>query len=1188
MGNFKLMPFDFNKFYDVSVRNDDSIFNVDFLPTQVHADLMREYEDAMEYETDGSGMVAHHPDADKFFVSKNKKNSDIFHFYNHGAKLSKGNLPRSGENVDVLTIPPILKQVKDNDEDYLDPYIDLVLKRALGRNLEISSIDSCNPWFNVTLITELQKKLALPALTNDWWNTHPRYAKGNASDSALVSEDETSKAKDKEEEELFPVGRLHHTLSCGGTSDRYKKPFIFNQMSFWNCAQELIAKKSAMHKDGCGGIMPKAVGEKEVKAEKKAAAAIDKLIKHQTKEDFSNVVSKKQLELWEDASDAWATYTDLGLNTMGTSLVANQEDGEDGSKLVMSPLVVKSNLDPPQLLFGKHKEVVFETVEVGEVAAGFVYLGNPTGARVVATLTNEVNDNVSYVQRAKSDSNSWFSSMGWAMRSEDPRNSILQVGYGNSIHTQAKKKWNHAVHGISHLLRGCTRRCGIKQEVTTPVSLFAPISPSVPEDADGSLQAYKVTKPSVFAISYDASIRRVVKPYQIERFGPIFFRPWGPGEFTTDIYIKNDVTLFEKVKLVGKGVVENMEFEGVGEDAGDMRDVEGMSAMMFPMGMDKRPREVGSNETVKELPTRTIKVKNEGETVMNIGRWYLSSTWDKVGTDAWDSRFQRMFWREEVGCSSRGFKIIGCKEGSKQEEVVLRPGESFEIAFEHTPDCVFSTLFAYLVVDINKVRTSMVEWEDIDGKKHLKREPWVKSVPMMVGYSASDYEAKECELKDNIYRGGSTLHKLAFVAACLALLYWVALEVLNRHDFMLRFEETYSEPFHVTGYPAIKAAIHWLVKEDPSVDEMVARFGKVDDNDPEETGFGTNLFRTKVKHVRFMEKKADVREGKQVKGLLARRNGKGYREGTFEKWLEERKAMEKKRVISEAASSDGEDEEEAAARLVEEEEERAKNRINKEERRKLAEEQQRQALEAKAKRQREASEERRKKEKEKKEKEEALRRATLEEKKEAEARETEERRKEVLERARRVEEDKKRAREREGARKREEAERATAEFNKERERQRREEEERVSRKKEEKKKSKEEKEKKRTAESQEEKNKRLEEKQKAAEESRKMQEESKNGKEKQEDEVRRVVQEHSEMVEKVSDVILTQKGVAEVSWLIQTSKVKGSKIEGVFKQPSDVARFCILNPEFELRREHQMDFMVMKSIVRGKDTGGGE
>ena len=103
------------------------------------------------------------------------------------------------------------------------------------------------------------------------------------------------------------------------------------------------------------------------------------------------------------------------------------------------------------------------------------------------------------------------------MRSEDPRNSILQVGYGGSIHSKDRGAWNHAVHGISHLLRGCTRRCGIKQEVTTPVSLFAPISPIVPEDEGGGLKAYKVNKPHAFAIANDASMKRVVKPYQIER-----------------------------------------------------------------------------------------------------------------------------------------------------------------------------------------------------------------------------------------------------------------------------------------------------------------------------------------------------------------------------------------------------------------------------------------------------------------------------------------------------------------------------------------------------------------------------------------------------------------------------------------------------------------------------------------------
>jgi hypothetical protein len=546
-GKIKLLPFEFRKYFSALILSDEELFNVKFSPTQYHANLMKEYEET--FEIDGSGEVScgwvvvcrgcckelndHHVTNpcetiqaisqpryyDRYYVSSNKDNHDVFKFYNYWARLSKATLPRSGEIVDMLSISPILKQSNDNLEDELDPFIDLVLKKGSGRELTIRSIDSCNPWFNVTMLGLETLKKGLPPMRNDWWNKNDKYSTGNRSQVEVVNQT----SGEGEDEELTVVGRLYHTITCGGSSmARYKHPFTFNSLSFWNCAYELVTKKAEMHKDGCGGIKSGGVGEDEINAIEEATEAIDALIKYQQQNDAGNAIQLLQLDLWEDAREAWATYTDLGLNKMGTSLYpSGSSDGGSGSgetsELAMSPLLVQSKLTPPQLLFGKYNEVVFEDVEVGEVAVGYAYVENPTGARLIACLTNEVADKGSYVQRTKSDHNSWFSSKGWSMRSEDPKNSILQVGYGNSIHTQVKDKWNYAVHGISHLLRGCTRRCGIKQEVTTPVSLFAPISPIVPENEDGTLNAYKVTKPHAFGMSYDANTRRVVGPYQIER-----------------------------------------------------------------------------------------------------------------------------------------------------------------------------------------------------------------------------------------------------------------------------------------------------------------------------------------------------------------------------------------------------------------------------------------------------------------------------------------------------------------------------------------------------------------------------------------------------------------------------------------------------------------------------------------------
>ena len=295
-------------------------------------------------------------------------------------------MPRSGENVDVLTISPILKQKNDNLEAALDPFIDLVLKKGKGRDLTISSIDSCNPWFNVSMFGPEMVKKELPSISNDWWNKNGFHTTGNSSRDVVEGVSGMSSSGD-DDDELVVVGRLYHRIACGASSTaRYKKPFTFNSLSFWSCAYELITNRAAMHRDGCGGIDGRDPGPPSSSLSSRASLAIEKLIKHQQQNDAGNAVTKQQLELWEDAGEAWAEYAEMGMNEMGTSLKPEtpRQEGEGGggnesSRLAMSELLVRSKLEPPQLLFGKYNEVVFEDVEVGEVAVGYVYVENPTG-----------------------------------------------------------------------------------------------------------------------------------------------------------------------------------------------------------------------------------------------------------------------------------------------------------------------------------------------------------------------------------------------------------------------------------------------------------------------------------------------------------------------------------------------------------------------------------------------------------------------------------------------------------------------------------------------------------------------------------------------------------------------------------------------------------------------------------------
>ena len=940
MGHFKLSPFNFPKYYraaDVSSSRTNSssssgeqsyYFSANFEKTPFHRELLKELEDeenkgeaAVEVADAGETLTfnANGTDgtrgASKYFVSENKANQNTFMLYQDDSRTETISIPASGDIIEVLKLSPILKQRKHDSLIKEDPYIDLMLKSTFGKNVEIASVTSCNSWFKVLFgRSGVQDNVS-------WKGVDGLHSNSDGSrDSALAYRNTVGIR-----EEGIPVARLYHTLSCGGgettssqnnvspqsaictplaiflnqpltqllhiakfshfllhtqsapfMSSRQPRGFVgqafrFTELSFWHCAQRWLSHRKTIQPSGCGPeLSDKVTAEQRKLAVKGAAQAVDNLLRQQAVID-SDFPTKKQLRAWSEATRAWAKYSSLHLNVMGTSIRASPTltEASSDTSLSMIPLVASSTLDMPALHMGMHSEVVFEDTNVGEVAAGFVYVENPTGSPVVVSLTNEAHDRDCYVQKTQNDYNSWFTGNGWSMQSHDPSNSILQVGYGSSFHTSSRKSFRHSVHGISMLLRGCARRCGLKEEPTTPTSLFAPIAPIGLENQEGS--TYRVTKPQPFAISYDGHAKARLEPYERKRLGPIFFRPWGPGDFKADIYIKNDCTLFEKVSLLGRGVAEQMSFAGVGRDSQEMKDVGGISAMMFPAGADTES-ESDRGETV-----RTIRVRNDGGTELNVEKFYLSSShaaaleleknWGKAVEEmlikfdrkmptfpvfGYAYRFLRYcivtstlrlcprpiaaiiskayhetFSLEKLGnilswsnrgCDSRGFRILGCRGNDRANGFVLRPGEHIDLSIEHVADCTFSTFFVYLVFDLRKERLNRI---------YLFKEFHTKKVQMMVGYDASVEEMENCKLGRNLQQR-VVAHKIFFILLVVVFLYWLAVEVLNRHDHMLRFDETYNSPKEsLCGYHDDKMEVEFLARSNASVLQLTARMSEI-------------------------------------------------------------------------------------------------------------------------------------------------------------------------------------------------------------------------------------------------------------------------------------------------------------------------------------------------------------------------
>lgn len=244
---------------------------------------------------------------------------------------------------------------------------------------------------------------------------------------------------------------------------------------------------------------------------------------------------------------------------------------------------------------------------------------NPTADPITVSIVQPNNDEGCWIQAQKKMTNSWYTGGSWFMIMQSDHTPILQAGYGSSVRTPPGTPTMKSVHGISMLLRGCGRRCGVKGETTTPTALFAPITPISTENEEGSM--YRITKPQPFAVSFDAFKTVMLEPYQVKRVGPLFFKPWGQGDFNTDLYIKNDITGLEKVTLRGRGVSNFLAFSALPQSEGgsssDVISWEGEKMLRFEPGL---PTYDGSAHV-----TKFIRLSNQGGHPIHIQHIELQS-----------------------------------------------------------------------------------------------------------------------------------------------------------------------------------------------------------------------------------------------------------------------------------------------------------------------------------------------------------------------------------------------------------------------------------------------------------------------------------------------------------------------------------------------------------------------------------
>ena len=295
--------------------------------------------------------------------------------------------------------------------------------------------------------------------------------------------------------------------------------------------------------------------------------AIEHLSKLHAEFDFNKLsgsVSPGEISLFSEASQAWAKVEKLNLNEASTSLRAipnfSDDDSDDRSSRTtssMPPLVVSTKLVLPRLLKGPSSTVAFDLTRVGDLAAAFITVDNDSGMPMEASLAERVNDAHVFNQASRENANRWWSGNGRFMLARGDT-SVLQGSYGKSAHS-LDQDFNHEIHGITYALRGCGTRCGLKDEANQGTSVFSSVV-GASVDNKGGNDLNEMLKPPMFALRGGATRSVVIPPYSRGRLGPVYFRPWGEGNFKAKIFIRNNVTLLEPVELRGVGVLERLEF----------------------------------------------------------------------------------------------------------------------------------------------------------------------------------------------------------------------------------------------------------------------------------------------------------------------------------------------------------------------------------------------------------------------------------------------------------------------------------------------------------------------------------------------------------------------------------------------------------------------------------------------------
>lgn len=542
-------------------------------------------------------------------------------------------------------------------------------------------------------------------------------------------------------------------------------------------------------------------------------------------------VLPRDLMIFKKAREAWNAISLHGLNVVTGHLYAfsayhdrelntvNKESNDTGanntgssrfteivnnrSNLISVPvstILLKTRLDPPQLFDGKSAILEFDPVHVAQTTECYIPVSNPSGVSVrvqlsaAAASTSDLEGDLfvgmkAFMQTSVTARHPWWTGEHYWMSGKDgqiigaPHNVTFTSGSGSSVNLVQP-----SLQSISLFLYGCGTRCGKRSDAenTGDDVLYTTIGAG--SGSGSTLLGHpwhvntKLPQPPAkfntidhqpFAVGHSALQEVVLPPYGKAKLGPVLFRPTKRGEFNTSIFISNNLTGFEEVKLQARGMWEKLAFldNDDGTNGGDIEFRNGRSALIFS----------GSTTAIDQPVVKSFVLANIGDVPVNISGVNMksseikhfshrsahpTSTHHSVGF--W-SLFQQPKSLNPVDeCSNAGFKLVGCKEANSstswiqllftwlpalsplrlqsapdpgnvttnftsfQNSFTLQPNENRTFFIEHRPDCVLRASYVSVVFDISgrDVITSSDQWHKTFRSDKLE---------LLVGYSMNPY-----------------------------------------------------------------------------------------------------------------------------------------------------------------------------------------------------------------------------------------------------------------------------------------------------------------------------------------------------------------------------------------------------------------------------------------------------------------